>query len=86
MKSEICSPNCLMSEVCHDVSIEPALVPLTGEILPAGSNKADFGEDVKRHSLMSGFLIPTPKHIRTNLWTMSLTATNEKKTNITTSE
>ena len=31
----------LFDEVCHDVSIEPTLVPLTGEVLPAGSNKAD---------------------------------------------
>ena len=31
----------LFYEVCHNVSIEHALVPLTGEVLLAGSNKAD---------------------------------------------
>ena len=31
----------LTSEVCKDVRIEPALLPVTGEILPEGSNTAD---------------------------------------------
>ena len=31
----------LLSEVVHDVSIEPNLTPLAGEIIPSGSNKSD---------------------------------------------
>ena len=31
----------LLSEVVNDVSIEPNLTPLAGEIIPSGSNKSD---------------------------------------------
>ena len=31
----------VLSEICKDVKFEPQLLPLTGEILPAGSNTAD---------------------------------------------
>ena len=31
----------VLSEICKDVKIEPQLLPLTGEILPAGTNTAD---------------------------------------------
>ena len=31
----------VLSEICKDVKVEPQLLPLTGEILPAGSNTAD---------------------------------------------
>ena len=31
----------LLKEICKDVVIEPALLPLTGETLPTGSNLSD---------------------------------------------
>ena len=31
----------LMSEVCHDVCVEPALQPLTGKVLLATANRED---------------------------------------------
>ena len=31
----------VLSEVCKDVKTEPQLLPVTGEVLPAGSNTAD---------------------------------------------
>ena len=31
----------VLREVCSDVKVEPQLIPVTGEVLPAGSNVTD---------------------------------------------
>ncbi len=65
----------LLSEVCHDVGVEPNLQPITGEDLTGAlpmsrmvrvqtSQQVDSGEvGLKGHSLMSGPLTPTPGQI-----------------------
>ena len=44
----------LLKEICKDVVIEPALLPLTGETLPPGSNPSDGARlDVSCRNLWS---------------------------------
>ena len=72
----------VLSEVCKDVKIEPALLPVTGEALPAGSNTADgarstsCGSHLAGHSYIYLFLTHTPsqmlpKPLTTCILTMS---------------
>ena len=66
----------LLTEVCHGVTTEPHLQPLSGESFSHRSAITDDGarldvamygfigvEDLKRHLLMSGFLTPAPNQI-----------------------
>ncbi len=80
-----------INEVAYDVSIEPLLTPLSGEILPSSANTADdarvdiaardvkrSGRDVKRHSLMSGYSTHTPLHTETRPSPVRSTTTRKR--------
>ena len=49
----------LVEQVCKDVCIEPPLIPLTGETLPASSNTADEARlDISARSFWTPIYIP----------------------------
>ena len=81
----------IFEEVCTDVSIEPPLLPITGEDLARNVNTADearldiaarcFWQRGRRHSLMYGFLIPSLPPTQTKNFKMYFKLTNEKISN-----
>ena len=86
----------IFEEVCTDVSIEPPLLPITGEDQAINVNTADeapldiaargFWQRGRRHSLMYGFLIPSLPPTQTKNFKMYFKLTNEKRSTLTTSE
>ena len=63
----------VLKEVSYDVSSEPALAPLTGEVFPSSANSPDdarvdiaargFWQRCERAFLIYGFSILMPRHI-----------------------
>ena len=83
----------LLSEMVHDVSIEPNLTPLTGKIIPSDSNKSDearlanaareFWDREQKAFFDVGIFHPFPqKHLNQSLNTAFNHNESEKKGNI----